>query len=72
MVDLNKLDSKAVWKNFQHICSFPHPSKHEEKLVASLVAWAKERKIDVRQDETGNIIMTKPALSQYIDRKSVV
>lgn len=72
MVDLNKLDSKAVWKNFQHICSFPHPSKHEEKLVASLVAWAKERKIDVRQDETGNIIMTKPATPGMENRKIAI
>ena len=72
MIDLSKLDSKLVWENFKHICSFPHPSKHEEKVTAFLMEWAKEHHIEARQDAIGNIIMHKPATPGMENRKMAI
>ncbi len=72
MIDLSKLDSKLVWENFQHICSFPHPSKHEGKITAFLMQWAKEHHIEARQDAIGNIIMSKPATPGMENRKMAI
>ena len=30
---INNLEPQVVWTNFEKICSFPHPSKHEEKII---------------------------------------
>ena len=72
MIDLSKLDSKLVWENFKQICAIPHPSKHEEKITATLMKWAKEHNIDARQDTIGNIIMRKPATPGMENRKMAI
>ena len=72
MIDLSKLDSKLVWENFKQICAIPHPSKHEGKITAFLMKWAKEHNIDARQDAIGNIIMRKPATPGMENRKMAI
>ncbi|MBO7623852.1 MAG: cytosol nonspecific dipeptidase, partial [Bacteroidales bacterium] len=72
MIDLSKLDSKLVWENFKQLCAIPHPSKHEEKITAFLMQWAKEHHIEVRQDAIGNIIMQKPATPGMENRKMAI
>ena len=66
------LKPTMLWNNFKAICSIPHPSKHEEKLVAYLKKWAQERNIDVKQDEIGNLIFSKPATPGMENRKGVI
>jgi dipeptidase D len=61
-----------LWENFKHICAIPHPSKHEEKITAWLLQWAKEHHISAIQDEVGNIILSKPATKGYENRKGVI
>lgn len=72
MIDLTKLDSKLLWENFQKLCSYPHPSKHEEKIIAFLQDWAKEHKISVRKDAIGNLIFSKPATPGMENRKMAI
>jgi dipeptidase D len=66
------LKPELLWKNFKHICSIPHPSKHEEKITAWLLQWAKEHNISALQDSVGNIIFSKPATKGYENRKGVI
>ena len=72
MIDLSKLDSKLVWENFKQICAIPHPSKHEGKITAFLMQWAKEHNVEARQDAIGNIIMRKPATPGMENRKMAI
>ena len=72
MIGLTKLDSKLLWENFQKLCSYPHPSKHEEKIIAFLQDWAKEHKISVRKDAIGNLIFSKPATPGMENRKMAI
>ena len=67
-----ELEPKVLWNNFRNICSIPHPSKHEAQITAFLMKWAKERKIDVKQDKIGNLIFTKPATKGMENRVGVV
>ena len=66
------LEPKGLWKHFDKICSIPHPSKHEEKIVAALVEFAKANNIEYKVDETGNVIMRKPASKGMENRKGVI
>jgi dipeptidase D len=69
---LKGLKPEKVWHYFEEICSHPHPSKHEEKLAAYIVEWAKEKKFDVKTDKLGNIAIRKPATPGMENRKGVV
>jgi len=70
--EISSLTPEPVWQFFDKICSIPHPSKHEEELAQYIVNWAKEQKLDVKRDETGNIFIKKPATKGMENRKGVV
>jgi dipeptidase D len=70
--ELLKLYPNKLWELFANICAIPHPSHHEEKILAWIKDWARENQIDYSQDETGNIILRKPATKGYENRVPVV
>lgn len=72
MSTIKDLTPKNVWNNFYLLTRQPRPSKHEEKVRAFLLEWAKERNIDAFSDETGNVIMRAPATKGYEDRRGVI
>ncbi|MCQ2280366.1 MAG: aminoacyl-histidine dipeptidase [Bacteroidales bacterium] len=72
MAVLNKLYPTALWENFENICNIPHPSKHEEKLVAWMMNWAKENNIGCTKDKIGNLIFRKPATKGMENRVPVI
>lgn len=69
---LNHLYPSKLWEIFGNICAIPHPSKHEEKILAWLIDWAKTNQIDYSQDKTGNIVFRKPATPGYENRTPVI
>lgn len=69
---IRDLEPKAVWENFYLLTRCPRPSKHEEIVRDFLVKWAAERGIACTVDETGNVIMSKPATPGMENRKAVV
>lgn len=69
---IKDLEPKDLWNNFYSLTRCPRPSKHEEAVRNFLVEWAKERHIECRVDEVGNIIMTKPATAGMENRQPVV
>ncbi|MBU0955279.1 MAG: beta-Ala-His dipeptidase [Spirochaetes bacterium] len=58
---LEKLEPKNLWKNFEHICTIPHPSHHEEALSNWLHQQAKSLGLESKRDLFGNVIVRKPA-----------
>lgn len=69
---IKDLQPKIVWNNFYLLTRQPRPSKHESKVQEFLLAWGKERGIDVKRDDTGNIIFSAPATKGYENRKGVI
>ncbi|MCL2290962.1 MAG: aminoacyl-histidine dipeptidase [Bacteroidetes bacterium] len=70
--ELSKLYPHKMWEIFANICAIPHPSKHEEKILAWLKDWAKEHNIAYDQDETGNMVLRKPATPGYENRVPII
>ncbi|MDL2230945.1 aminoacyl-histidine dipeptidase [Bacteroidales bacterium OttesenSCG-928-L19] len=70
--DLKNKYPSTLWDIFENICNIPHPSKHEEKILAWLKDWAKENQIECHQDETGNILFRKPATPGMENRIPVI
>nr|NQU90601.1 aminoacyl-histidine dipeptidase [Bacteroidota bacterium] len=59
--NLKKLKPELVWKYFEEITKVPRPSKNEEKIAAYLIDFAKTNKLHFNRDETGNVLISKPA-----------
>ena len=68
----NELKPASVFEQFAKINSIPRPSKHEEKMIEYLKQWGESRSLETKVDETGNVLIRKPATKGYEDRKTVI
>lgn len=71
-MDLSGLEPAAVWRHFSTLCRIPRPSRHEQAIRDELAAWAQVRGLGAKVDETGNLILSKPATPGYENRPGVV
>lgn len=71
MSNIAELNPNPLWKHFARLCEIPRPSKHEEKVVAYIIDFCKERGLDVKLDRIGNVIIRKPATPGMEDRKTL-
>lgn len=69
---VRELSPSNLWNRFADLNSIPRPSKHEERICAWIVEWAKEKGLGVEQDSVENIIVRKPATAGMEDRQIVV
>ena len=71
---MNKSELKpaVVFEQFAKINQIPRPSKREEKMIEYLKSWGESHGLDTHVDETGNVIIRKPATPGMEDRKTVV
>ena len=71
-MSIKDLKPTIVWNNFYGLTQVPRPSKHEGKVQQWLLDWGKEHGVDVKRDDTGNIIFTSPATPGYENRRGVI
>lgn len=57
---------------FRQISQIPRCSKHEERISAWLIDWAKQRGLSVKTDDRRNVLIAVPASKGYEDRPTVV
>ncbi len=69
---IRELQPQNVWGYFADICAIPHPSKHEAQILDFLKAFAVKHNLDLRQDATGNLVISKPASAGYEDHPGVI
>ena len=67
----NELKNKVL-EFFTEISKIPRGSGNEKEISDYMVKWAKERKLEVIQDDTLNIIIRKPASIGYENSPGVI
>ena len=67
-----ELTPKSVFQQFAKINAIPRPSKHEEKMIDYLLEFGKQHGLPTKVDETGNVLISKPATPGYENRPTVV
>ncbi|MBE6364869.1 MAG: aminoacyl-histidine dipeptidase [Lentisphaerae bacterium] len=72
MSEISKLEPQKVWEIFDLICSIPHISKHEAALAEKLMELAGNAGLQVIQDETGNVIIKRPAAKGFENAEPVI
>ena len=71
MSEIRNLQPKAIWENFYLLTQVPRPSGHLEKIQKFLLDWAKEKGVEAKLDDAGNVIMYKAASPGMEDCKVV-
>lgn len=69
---LENLQPKSVFHFFEELTKIPHGSGDEKRLSDYLVNFAKERNLEVIQDESLNVIIRKPATKGYENAPVVI
>lgn len=67
-----ELKPKAVFDCFAQVNNVPRPSKREEKMIAFLMDFGASLGLETRCDETGNVIICKPATPGMENRKTLI
>lgn len=59
------LKPELIWQRFYEITQVPRPSKKEGKILEYLRNFARENKIEFKEDAVGNIVYLVPAVKGY-------
>ena len=71
-MEVKDLTPKIVFHYFDEICKVPRPSKKEEKIRAFLIDFAKDKGLEYKVDEAGNVLIKKNATAGMENRKTVI
>lgn len=69
---VRQLTPQPIWNYFEDINAVPRPSKHEEKIIAYMVAFGQSLGLRTVQDAIGNVIIFKPATAGMESRPTVI
>jgi len=66
------LEPGAVWQHFANLNAVPRPSKKEQRAVAFMRDFGKSLGLETRVDDSGNVIIRKPASEGMQDHVAIV
>lgn len=72
MSDIRKLEPTQVWNFFYEITRIPRPSKKEQRIIEYMRDFGRKHNLETIVDETGNVIIKKPATKGMENRKGVI
>ena len=67
-----ELKPACVFEQFAKINQIPRPSKHEEKMIEYLKSFGESHGLETEVDETGNVIIRKPATKGFENKETVI
>ena len=70
--EIRDLQPKALWNNFADLNEVPRASKKEDRVIEFIKNFGENLGLDTQVDETGNVVIRKPATSGLEDRKTIV
>ena len=67
-----ELKPARVFEQFAEINKIPRPSKHEEQMIEYLKEFGKKHGLETETDETGNVVIRKPATKGHENAPTVI
>lgn len=68
---ISNIEPKALWNNFSALNAVPRPSKKEERVIEFIMQFGRQLGLPTHKDETGNVIIKKPASKSMEGRATV-
>lgn len=72
MSEIKNLEPRGLWGYFAEICQIPHPSKKEQEIIEHVKNFGESNMLETTVDDSGNVVIKKPATPGFEDRKTVV
>jgi dipeptidase D len=72
VTEIEALNPPLVWGYFYALTQIPRPTGRMEAVTRFILDFGKQLNLETRQDETGNVLIRKPATPGYENRKAVV
>jgi len=72
MSTIKDLQPQEIWRNFHELTRIPRPSKKEAGIIEYMKNFGENLGLETMVDETGNVIIKKPATDGMENRKTVV
>ncbi len=69
---LRDFEPKLMWRQFEKILTIPRESGKEEQIIEYVIGEANRFGLEYRQDEIGNVIISKPATPGHESSPGVV
>jgi dipeptidase D len=69
---ISELTPNLVWQYFEQLTQVPRSSKHEEKVIAFMIDFAKKHNLEAKKDSAGNVLIKKPASKGMENVQSVI
>jgi len=69
--EIRNLEPKALWNNFADLNAVPRPSKKEGRVIEFIKKYGESLGLPTSVDETGNVIIKKPASKGMENRETV-
>jgi dipeptidase D len=70
--EITNLEPKVLWEHFYELTQIPRPSKKEAKAVEFVRQFGLKHGLETKVDDTGNVIIRKPATAGMADRPGVI
>ena len=70
--EIKNLEPKALWDIFYELTQIPRPSKNELKAAAFAKQFGEKCGLETLVDDTGNVVIKKPAIPGYENRQGVI
>ncbi|TCO07289.1 aminoacyl-histidine dipeptidase [Natronoflexus pectinivorans] len=72
MYPFERLNPAEIWTYFYEICQIPRPSKKEEKIIEYLSDFAKKHRLNLKKDNIGNMVISKPGTPGFENHPTTV
>lgn len=72
MAVLDQLEPKKVFQFFEELCQIPHGTFDTKRISDHCTAFARERGLEVLQEDANNVIIRKPGTKGYEDSEPVI
>lgn len=70
--EVRALAPKGLWEHFADLNAVPRPSKKEEKVIQFIIDFGHSLGLETINDETGNVIIKKPASPGMEDKVPII
>ena len=69
--EIRTLNPQSVWENFYRLTQIPRPTGQMAAVTQFIYDFGKSLRLETERDETGNVIIRKPAAKGFENRKTV-
>lgn len=71
-MDIQHLEPRALWQNFNALNAVPRPSKKESRVIDFMIAFGARLGLETHRDKIGNVVIKKPASKGYENCQTVI